>query len=111
MLISCCYSLKHPHEQFLVNACREASEKRAEAQGLMGVAERNAQLTADLAAAQERAEAVEQALEERDAHAEAEQLLLHRVGIYNFPCCLALLARNGMQLKRSHHCCALLRLA
>ncbi|CAL5218500.1 g186 [Coccomyxa viridis] len=68
-------------EQDIDAARMEASEKRAEAQGLMGVAERYAQLTADLAAAQERAEAVEQALEERNAHAEAEQLLLHRVAL------------------------------
>ena len=60
---------------------------------MMGVAERNAQLTADLAGAQERAlqlqeraEAVELALEERDANAEAEQLLLHRVSLDHDPC-------------------------
>ena len=64
----------------------------------MGVAERNVQLTTDLAAAQEhalqlqeRAEAVEQALEERDANAEAEQLLRNRVSIYNDLCRLPLL--------------------
>ena len=56
----------------------------------MGVAERNAQLTVDLATArehalqlQERAEAVEHALEERDANAEAEQLLRHRVNLHD----------------------------
>ena len=66
--------------------CREAAEQRAKAQGLMGVAERNAALTAELAAArelgtqaQERAAALEAALEERDANAEAEQLLRARV--------------------------------
>ena len=52
----------------------------------MGVAERNAQLTADLAAArerglqaQERVAGLEAALRERDAAAEAEQLLRCRV--------------------------------
>ena len=66
--------------------CREAAEQRAKAQGLMGVAERNAALTAELVVvrelgtqAQERAEALEAALEERDANAEAEQLLRTRV--------------------------------
>jgi len=56
----------------------------------MGVAERNAQLTADLAAmeeralqAQEHAQALEQALEERDANAEAEQLLRNRVSTHH----------------------------
>ena len=65
---------------------REAAERRAKAQELMGVAERNAALTAELAAAhelgtqaQKRAEALEAALEERDANAEAEQLLRARV--------------------------------
>lgn len=78
--------MKHPATEPPFHACRDASEKRAEAQGLLGVAERNAQLTADLAAAQERAlqlqeraAALERALEERDATAEAEQLLQHRV--------------------------------
>ncbi len=67
----------------------------------MGVAERNAQLTADLAGAQERAlqlqeraDAVEQALEERDANAEAEQLLLARVRLNHDPSCLPLLAKE-----------------
>jgi hypothetical protein len=66
--------------------CREAAEQRARAQKLTAVAERNAALSAELAAvrelgaqAQERAEALEAALEERDANAEAEQLLRARV--------------------------------
>lgn len=70
----------------MLRARREAAERRAEAQGLAGVAERNAALTADLAAAREQAlqlrehaEALEGALEERDANAEAEQLLRARV--------------------------------
>ncbi|CAK0736757.1 hypothetical protein CVIRNUC_000798 [Coccomyxa viridis] len=69
-------------EQDVDSARLEASERRAEAQGLMGVAERNAQLAADLAAArerglqaQERAAGLEAALRERDSAAEAEQLL------------------------------------
>ena len=78
--------VKHPATELPFHASREASEKQAEAQGLLGVAERNAQLSANLATAQERAlqlqeraEALEQALEERDASAEAAQLLQHRV--------------------------------
>ena len=80
----------------------------------MGVAERNAQLTADMAAAQERAlqlqeraEAVEQALEERDATAEAEQLLLHRVRLIHGPRRQPMLTEKW-HLQRLRHCSAIL---
>ena len=99
------------------NACREASERRAEAQGLLGVAERNAQLTADLATAQERAlqlqeraEAMEQALEERDAAEEAEQLLRQRVNA-NDVHQLSWLRRGSAADKLQHEQWAMLRSA